>query len=161
MNPCPCGYFGTPRCICKDNEVDKYLKKLSGPLLDRIDLQVELKPLSTEEKFSASEENVSTRFRTIVEKARDAQVKRFKGTGIPFNAAIPGGHVRDYCKFSTEGFDFFKDFIDRNRISTRSMDRLAKVSRTIADIEGQEEVAPSQIKKASTFVVGGILRDRF
>lgn len=161
MNPCPCGYYGTDRCSCRASDVDRYQKKISGPLLDRIDLQVELKPLTTEERFAETEENVSPRLRALVERARQMQNKRFSGTDIPFNAAIPGGHVRDYCKFSNEGFEQFKSVIESNTLSTRSMDRLAKVSRTIADLATEDTVQPSHVQKATKFVIGGILRDNF
>ena len=161
MNPCPCGFYGTDRCLCRDADVDRYQKKISGPLLDRIDLQVELKPLSTDERFAETENDVSPRLRAKVERARDTQRKRFEGTDIPFNAAIPGGHVRDYCAFSDEGFARYKECIESNTLSTRSMDRLAKVSRTIADLAGSDTVNPLHVDKASGFVVGGMLRERF
>ena len=161
MNPCPCGYFGTDRCRCKDTDVKKYQKKISGPILDRIDLQVELQRLSTDERFADTEPNVSASIRAKVEEARTRQVKRFAGTGIPFNAAIPGGRVREYCNFSDAGFEYYKDVISNNTLSTRSMDRLAKVARTIADFVGSEQIEPAHVKKAVKFVVGGMLRDAF
>jgi magnesium chelatase family protein len=161
MNPCPCGFFGTDRCVCKDGDVDRYQKKISGPLLDRIDLQVELKSLSTDERFAETEENVSPRLRASVERARQKQQERFAGTEIPYNAAIPGGHVRDFCRFSDTAFDHYKSLIDKNTLSTRSMDRLAKVSCTIADLANDDCVEPKHLDKAATFVVGGMLRERF
>lgn len=161
MNPCPCGFYGTERCLCKELDVVKYQKKLSGPLLDRIDLQVELKPLTTEERFAEVKESISPLLRANVERARLRQQKRFAGTNIPFNAAIPGGHIRDYCQFSQKGFDHYKSLIENNTLSTRSMDRLAKVSRTIADLANDDSVELKHLDKAATFVVGGILRDQY
>jgi len=161
MNPCPCGFYGTDRCVCRDTDVDKYQKKISGPLLDRIDLQVDLKSLTTEERFAETEEDVSPRLRAKVERARHIQLKRFEGTDIPFNAAIPGGRVRDYCNFSDEGFATFKSCIENNTLSTRSMDRLAKVGRTVADLANSDTVDPQHIDKATSFVIGGMLRERF
>lgn len=97
MGPCPCGFYGTDRCRCRQSEVEKYQQKISGPILDRIDLQVELERLTIEERFQpAPDEELSPRLRTKVESARNRQLTRFEGTGIPFNAAIPGGHVLDY-----------------------------------------------------------------
>ena len=84
MNPCPCGYYGTEKCSCREAEVKKYQKKISGPILDRIDLQVEMSRLSIEEKFAESEADHSPRIRARVEAARQHQVKRFEGTDIPF-----------------------------------------------------------------------------
>lgn len=161
MNPCPCGYYGTDMCRCKEADVRKYQKKMSGPILDRIDLQVELARLTTDERFSETEEEVSPRLRAKVEAARERQHKRFAGTGIPHNAAIPGGHVKDYCAFSTAGFQHYREVIDNNRLTTRSMDRLAKVARTVADLANSDELAPPHVDKAASFLIGGILRESF
>lgn len=159
MNPCPCGFYGSDKCKCTRVEVDKYQQKLSGPILDRIDLQVELKPLSVDERFSTSEDGISPRIRALVEKARDRQDKRYQGTQIPFNAAMPGGHVADYCQFSAGGLAHFKSIIGECGLSTRSMDRLAKVARTIADLANMDFVEPSHVEEAKNFVVGGVLRN--
>lgn len=159
MNPCPCGYFGSDRCRCTKGEVRKYQKKISGPILDRIDLQVELKALSTEERFAPVEEGVSPRIRAKIEDARKRQRERFKGTNISCNSAIPGGRVYDYCAFSSDALAFFKHQVDSNSLSTRSMDRLAKVSRTIADLDATDEILERHVVVACRFVIGGMLRD--
>ena len=86
------------------------------------------------------------------------QEKRFEGTGIPFNAAIPGVSVADYCEFSPEALETFKDVIDSNSLSTRSMDRLAKVARTVADLVGSEAVKRTHVHKAGSFVLGHVLQ---
>jgi magnesium chelatase family protein len=161
MNPCPCGYFGSDMCRCKDADVKKYQKNLSGPIVDRIDLQVELERLSTEERFAPAEEDVSPRFRQKIETARQRQTQRYAGKGIPFNAAIPGGMVMEYCDFGPEALAGYKEIINKNTLTTRSMDRLAKVARTIADLEGSTQIQRSQVQRASSYVVGGILRDQF
>ncbi|MGA2798269.1 MAG: YifB family Mg chelatase-like AAA ATPase [Thermoguttaceae bacterium] len=158
MNPCPCGYYGTEQCTCNERAINTYQKKLSGPLLDRIDLQVELKHLSTEERFAPIQEDQSKIIRSNIESARERQRKRYQGMDIPHNAAIPGGRVQEYCKFSEQGFESYKKLIDQNLISTRSMDRLAKVSRTIADLACCDEIQPQHVSKAASFVIGGILR---
>jgi len=159
MNPCPCGFFGTDACRCKDSEVKKYQNKLSGPILDRIDLQVELSRLSLDERFADSSGVESDTLRSLVQQARDRQSRRYEGKGIPCNAAIPGGHVRELSCFSGEGFEKYKDIVGAKSLSTRSMDRLAKVSRTIADLRGAESIEPLDVEKAASFVVGGILRE--
>lgn len=158
MNPCPCGYFGSDQCNCKETAVRSYQKKLSGPLLDRMDLQVELQRLTTEERFAEAGEEQSPRLRGHVEAARERQRKRFEGTDVPHNAAIPGGRVREYCRFSEPALAAYKKWIDESTLSTRSMDRLAKVARTIADLAGEAEVLPPHVDKAASFVVGGMLR---
>jgi len=161
MNPCKCGYYGSPQCRCSGKEVRTYQQKLSGPLLDRIDLQVELQKLSIDERFQEAGPDQSPGLRAKVEAARVRQRARFAGTGIPFNAAIPGGHVTDYCAFSDEGLRRFKEVIESNNVSTRSMDRLAKVARTVADLAGSDATAAAHIDAAAEFVIGGMLRDAF
>jgi magnesium chelatase family protein len=160
MNPCPCGYYGdgTDRCKCKDHAVEAYQQKLSGPLLDRIDLQVELQHLSIDEQFADTSKDESTPIRANVEAARDRQRKRFEGTAIPHNAAIPGGQVREYCRFSQPALETYKEVVDKHSLSTRSMDRLAKVARTVADLAAKDAVGPEHVTKAASFVVGGMLR---
>jgi len=161
MNPCPCGYFGTDMCRCDAREVKKYQSKISGPILDRIDLQVSVERLSTEERFREEQSQSSAELRREVRAARARQHTRFEGTGIPFNAAIPGGSIRNYCHFEDEAFDEYKEIVDHNRVSTRSMDRLAKVALTIADLQASELIAPMHVQQAAEFVVGGVLREGF
>jgi magnesium chelatase family protein len=158
MNPCPCGYYGTDHCTCKEHAVLAYQQKLSGPLLDRIDLQVELQHLSVDEQFAETHDEESPRIRVNVEAARDRQRKRFEGSGIPHNAAIPGGAVRDYCRFSSAALEIYKELVGKHSLSTRSMDRLAKVARTVADLAAKDDVEPEHVTKAASFVVGGMLR---
>jgi magnesium chelatase family protein len=161
MNPCPCGYAGQDKCRCPDSAIKKYQSKISGPILDRIDLQVDLKPLSTDERFATTEKGVSRKTRAVVEAARARQNSRFEGTGIPFNAAIPGGQVADYCGFTPDSLEHFKEIIDSNTLSTRSMDRLAKVARTIADLDGADNLETGHLDRAATFVIGTTLREAF
>ena len=120
-----------------------------------------LQPLTTEERFAQKEEGQTKRLRADVEAARKLQQKRFEGKDIPFNAAIPGGSVTDYCQFTPESLEHFKKVIDENTLSTRSMDRLAKVARTVADLDGSKSLEPSHLDKAATFVIGTSLRESF
>lgn len=161
MNPCPCGYYGTDRCRCTPQQVKKYQEKISGPILDRIDLQVEIDRLSVDDRFAPVEEGVSAKLRDIVERARRRQQKRFEGLGVPHNAAIPGGRVGEFCNFSDDGFADFKRVIGGSDLSTRSMDRLAKVARTIADLDESDRIEPPHVDEAAGFVVGGMLREAF
>ena len=161
MNPCPCGYYGTNRCRCREADVKRYQKKISGPILDRIDLQVQVETLTTDQRFADAQEGVSPRYRAKVEKARSRQLVRFSQRKIAYNAAIPGGHIREFCNFSESGFSFYRDLIDRNHLSTRSVDRLAKVARTIADLGDKDSIEPDHIERAAMFVVGGMLRDNY
>ncbi len=161
MNPCPCGYYGSELCRCKPSEIKRYQGKISGPILDRIDLQVEMKRLTTEERFAEKNPESSSVLRARIEEARQRQQKRFTGMNVPFNAAIPGGRVRDLCAFSEDGFSRYRDVVEQSLLTTRSMDRLAKVSRTIADLAGGDEVAAVHVDEAASFVIGGLLRDAF
>jgi len=161
MNPCPCGYFGSDRCRCRASEVKKYQSRISGPILDRIDLQVEMKRLTTEERFADAGGDESPKIRVRVEAARAQQHKRFEGKAISCNAAIPGGHVREYCNFSSSGIERYRNVVDTVHLTTRSIDRLAKVSRTIADLNQSEQVESQHVDRAATFVVGGMLRESF
>ncbi|NUM53311.1 MAG: YifB family Mg chelatase-like AAA ATPase [Candidatus Hydrogenedentes bacterium] len=161
MNPCPCGYFGSDRCRCKESEVKKYQGKISGPILDRIDLHVEVGTLSADERFQEAATPLTPDYRKRVAHARGRQDKRFSGSKVPFNAAIPGGHVKELCAFSEEGFVAYRSCIEGNALSTRSMDRLAKVSRTVADLYNEERVQPPHVAKAAEYVVGGMLRTNF
>ena len=115
--------------------------------------------LSTDDRFADTTPNQTKKFRNIVQKARNKQQIRFEGTTIPFNAAIPGGAVREYCNFSEDGFEHYKTVVGLHSISTRSMDRLAKVARTVADINDSDTVEIAHVDRAASFVIGGILRD--
>lgn len=159
MNPCPCGYFGNERCSCSPKEIKAYQQRLSGPLLDRIDLQVELQSLTFDERFAKITDDASPRLRAEVEAARQMQRARFGREAIPFNAAIPGGSVADYVDFSPDGLDAYRRLVDGSQLSTRSMDRLAKVARTIADLSRSRTTNSPHVDEAATFVIGGMLRE--
>lgn len=161
MNPCPCGYYGSELCSCKERDVLSYQKKLSGPLLDRLDLQVELLRLSTDERFAETATDESPRIRARVEHARARQAERFANMEIPFNAAMPTGKLRELCEFSSDGFAAYKQLIDEHVLSTRSVDRLAKVARTVADLADSEQIGAEHVQSAATFVIGGLLRASF
>lgn len=161
MNPCPCGYYGTEDCRCKDTDIVRYLSKISGPILDRIDLHVELKALSTKERMAPASKGLSKRLRDKVQKARDHQHQRFADTSISNNAAIPAGETFDYCRFQLEAMERFTEIVDMNKISTRSTNRLAKVARTVADLNGADDIDLRHVDEAAQYVVGGLLREMF
>jgi magnesium chelatase family protein len=158
MNPCPCGYAGDPRCTCDSKSIDKYQRKLSGPFLDRIDLQVFLKPLTQEERFSEAKEGESAVLRSRVEEARARQSNRFRDTTISCNAAIPGGQLGQYCRMSENGQKSYREITDRAIVSTRTYDRLAKVARTVADLADSDLIESEHIEEAARFVSAGILQ---
>ena len=116
-------------------------------------------PVSVDERFAEEEPNQTAKYKQVVQNARDRQRLRFTGIDIPFNAAIPPSTLHDICNFSVSGFSSYKSIIKNHNISTRLTDRLAKVARTIADIEDSEKIEPAHVEEAATFVIGGLLRD--
>ena len=151
MNPCPCGYFNHPEkeCTCSAVMVQRYLNKISGPLLDRIDLHVEVTPVPFSELSSSknSENSDSVRYRVI--KAREIQAKRFEGKeGVYCNAQMGSKLLKEICVISPVGANLLKTAMDRLNLSARAYDRILKVSRTIADLAGSEEIRPEHLAEA-------------
>ncbi len=151
MNPCPCGHFGDTKkeCICSDFQVKRYWSRLSGPLLDRIDLQIEVARLSEDELLSgeASGES-SAAIRERVVRARDIQVKRFQNDGIVSNSQMPPGLIKKYCGLDSPAEEILRTAIARFNLSGRSYDRILKLSRTIADLKCSGNITPSNIAEA-------------
>ncbi len=158
MNPCPCGYYGTDRCICSPEAVQKYQSRISGPLLSRIDMIVEMDKITVDERFSPISGPTTQEVRAKVQAARIRQHQRFAGTEIPFNAAIPPAKLLEYCQFSQEAFQHYKRLAAERQISTRTTDRLAKVARTVADLDGAEMIQPIHVDQAARFVLSHILQ---
>lgn len=150
MNPCPCGYYGHPtrKCICSPKQVSKYLSKISGPMLDRFDIHVEVAPVEFEEISSLEKEESSERIRERVVKARNLQLERFKGTGITCNARITSDIIREVCAMTNEAVDMLKSVFEKLGLSARAYDRILKVARTVADMDGSEGIEKSHIAQA-------------
>ncbi len=151
MNPCPCGYFNHPEkeCTCSPMVVQRYLNKISGPLLDRIDLHVEVTPVSFNELSSQRTSEHSDAVRERVLKARDIQDKRFEGQqGIYANAQMSSKQLKEICVINSVGQTLLKTAMDRLNLSARAYDRILKVSRTIADLAGSEEIRPEHLAEA-------------
>lgn len=152
MNPCPCGYYNHPdkECSCSSVVVQRYLNKISGPLLDRIDLHVEVTPVPFSElsgNSNRSEDSAAVRERVI--KARAIQTARFDGQqGLYSNAQINSKQLRDFCQISNVGQNLLKTAMERLNLSARAYDRILKVSRTIADLEGSEQIRPEFLAEA-------------
>lgn len=151
MNPCPCGYFNHPskECVCSPGIVQKYLNKISGPLLDRIDLHVEVTPVSFDEMSSERKEEKSAEIRERVVVAREIQNERFKETeGVYNNAQMQTRHLREVCRIEKEGQDLLRHAIDKLNLSGRAYDRILKVARTIADLESSEHIETGHLAEA-------------
>lgn len=151
MNPCPCGYFNHPEkeCSCSAQMVQRYLNKVSGPLLDRIDLHVEVTPVSFTELSSQKTSENSDVVRDRVIKAREIQSKRFEAhPGTYSNAQMSSKLLKEICTISQIGATLLKAAMDKLNLSARAYDRILKVSRTIADLEGSEDIKPEHLAEA-------------
>ena len=153
MNPCPCGFYNHPtkECTCTPSAVRRYMGRISGPLLDRIDLHVEVTPVSREEMSGteAAESSASIRRRVIA--AREVQSARFASTGIHTNTMMTSAMLRRFCPLTAEARALLDRAMDRLRLSARAYDRIIKVSRTIADLEGEEQIRPQHVSEAITY----------
>jgi magnesium chelatase family protein len=152
MNPCPCGYYNQPEkdCVCPPGVVQKYLSKISGPLLDRIDLHVEVTPVNFTELSSDRPAEKSEVIRERVIKAREIQLARF-GTaqeGLHSNAQMSTKMVRELCQINTAGQTLLKKAMEKLGLSARAYDRILKVSRTIADLAGSEDILLEHLAEA-------------
>ena len=151
MNPCPCGYYNHPDkdCTCPPGAVEKYLNRVSGPLLDRIDLHVEVTPVSFDQISSTRKNETSAEIRERVVKAREIQIERFKDyPDIHSNAMMPAEMVKELCQIDAAGNALLKKAMERLGLSARAYDRILKVSRTIADLAGSEHIRNEQLAEA-------------
>lgn len=151
MNPCPCGYYNHPHteCSCKAGIVQKYLNKISGPLLDRIDLHVEVSPVAYKELENNNESECSEKIRERVIRAREKQMHRFSASNeIHCNAQMGGKQVRIYCTLTTAGRNLLKTAMDSYNLSARAYNRILKVARTIADLANSEEIREKHLAEA-------------
>ena len=151
MNPCPCGYYNHPtkQCTCKPGQVETYLSRISGPLLDRIDLHIETFPIPYEELATKKPGEKSAVVRERVVKARMIQVERFADVpGIHCNAQMTAKMIQKYCDLDAQCGLLLKNAMERLGLSARARDRILKVSRTIADLAGSENIQPEHLAEA-------------
>lgn len=151
MNPCPCGYYNDPdkECVCSPGIVKSYLNKISGPLMDRIDLHVEVTPVPFKDLAITPKGEKSNSIRNRVIEARKAQEVRFNGrTDIFCNAQMTSKDIERYCKLNDEGLNLLKRAMERLSLSARAFDRIKKVSRTIADLDDSREIKSEHIAEA-------------
>ena len=154
MNPCPCGYYGDPthHCVCTPGQRQRYLNKISGPLLDRIDIQCEISPVpfSQLSKMQPGESSADIRKRVIA--ARAIQTERFKSVkGIHCNAQMTERMIHLYAEPDAEGFKRLRDAMERLSLSARAYSRILKVARTIADLDGSTDVRAEHIGEAISY----------
>lgn len=153
MNPCPCGYYNHPtkECSCSTAAVHRYIGRISGPLMDRIDLHVEVTPVEREEMASTTLAESSASIRERVMRARRVQAERFVGTGIHTNTMMTSAMLREFCPLTAESRMLLDRAMERLQLSARAYDRIIKVARTIADLEGAADIAPTHISEAITY----------
>ncbi len=150
MNPCPCGYFGHPEreCSCTSKAIARYMSKISGPLLDRIDLHIDVPPVEFNELSSNEPAESSAEIKKRVNKARKIQQERFKGTGTSCNAKMTAAQLKKICVLDDDTKSVIKRTFQALNLSARAYDRILKVSRTIADLDGSEVIKRNHIFEA-------------
>ena len=150
MNPCPCGYYNHPtkHCVCSPGSVAKYLNHISGPMLDRIDLQVEVTPVPFSDLTQTRPEESSSTIRERVIAARHIQQKRFAGTNIHTNSMMSSRQLREWCPLDQESVKLLETAMERLNLSARAYDRIIKVARTIADLEASPDIRSTHIAEA-------------
>lgn len=150
MNPCPCGYFGHPTrpCTCSPKAVDRYLSRISGPLLDRMDLHIEVLPVEFNQLSGKKAGEASAKVRERVNAARKIQVERFNGLGYTCNADIPAARLQEFCRATAEANALMEQAFERFGFSARSYVRVLRVARTIADLDGSEIVNSGHVAEA-------------
>lgn len=153
MNPCPCGYYNHPEkeCTCSAAAVHRYMGRISGPLMDRIDIHVEVVPVSIAEISSTRAGESSAEIRRRVVAAREVQSARFAGTGVHTNAMMNSRMLREFAPLSRESASLLEQAMQRLRLSARAYDRIIKVARTIADLEAEADISPAHISEAITY----------
>jgi magnesium chelatase family protein len=154
MNPCPCGYFGSSRrCTCNEFQIRRYVSKVSGPLLDRIDIHIDVPAV----KFNDLRGNgvpageCSDAIRERVMRARDIQLERFRGEGVFSNSAMSPKQIREYCVLGSECEAMLENAMNRQGLSARAHDRILKVARTIADLAGGGDILPGHVSEAINY----------
>ncbi len=153
MNPCPCGHYGSKkrRCTCTPNDIRRYKARLSGPLLDRIDMQVEVDGVDYDSLVSDSVEETSATVKERADSARKIQRARFENSAVKTNAEMGEKETREYCKLTKEGEAVLKEAFERLQLSARARSRILKVARTIADLDFSENILPEHLYEAISY----------
>jgi magnesium chelatase family protein len=150
MNPCPCGYMGDPKhtCKCSPMQIERYMGRISGPLLDRIDLHIEVPAVPYQELAARQDGTSSASMRAQVQQARDVQMKRFGGEGQRLNSRMTSRQLRKFCVLDTECQGLMQTAMDSLGLSARAHDRILRVARTIADLEGAADIKHTHLSEA-------------
>ncbi len=160
MNPCRCGWYGHPsgRCTCSEAQVENYMRRISGPLLDRIDMHVEVPSVEYDAMRRRTQPESSAVIRARVNAAREIQKARFSGTGISCNAYMTPAMIGQFCQLDEAGERLMQNAFDRMGLTGRSHDRILRMARTIADLEGSEAILPQHLAEAIQYRSNNILK---
>ena len=160
MNPCRCGWYGHPsgRCTCSESQVEQYMRRISGPLLDRIDMHIEVPSVEYEAMRRREKPESSETVRQRVNAAREIQKRRFAGTEVSCNAYMTPSMVGRYCALDEAGEKLMQGAFERLGLTGRSHDRILRMARTIADLEGAEDISAAHLAEAIQFRSSGILK---
>ena len=160
MNPCRCGWYGHPerRCTCSPRQVESYMRRISGPLLDRIDLHIEVPSVDYEAMRRKDRPESSREVQRRVNAARKIQQRRYEGTGISCNAYMVPAMIGKYCALDEKCEAIMRSAFDRLGLTGRSHDRILRVARTIADLDGAEAIAPAHIAEAIQYRSSSLLK---
>jgi len=150
MNPCPCGYYGSfdKECTCTPQQINKYMSKISGPLLDRIDIHIEVTPVKYNKLESCASSETSQNIKTRVNDARKIQSDRYKNYDIFSNSELTPKLINKYCKLDAQSKALMENAFSKLHLSARAYTRILKVARTIADLESSENIMPNHIAEA-------------
>lgn len=154
-NPCPCGYYpDRNRCRCKEEEIRRYHMRISGPVLDRIDICAEASPVKWEEMEGSSGEETTKEIRKRVMEAREIQLERYRKEDIYFNASLTPTMIRYFCPINIEGREILEEVYQRERLSARAYYKILKVARTIADLAGSETIRGEHLLESICYRAG-------
>jgi magnesium chelatase family protein len=150
LNPCPCGYRGDPRrqCHCSVPQIERYMSKISGPLVDRIDIHIEVPAVAFRELSGDGQGTTSDQMRAQVSAARQTQAKRFRGTKIRYNGDMSHRMVRRWCMLDEEGQNLLRGAMTELGLSARAHDKVLRTARTIADLDSSDTIRPSHLNEA-------------
>ena len=150
MNPCPCGYYSDPNneCTCTIPQIQRYRSKISGPLMDRIDIHIEVPAVKYRDLASREAGESSREMKKRIDSSRRVQLNRLKGLKIYCNAQMTNRHIKKFCQIDEASQKLLEMAIDKFGLSARAYTRILKVARTIADLEGQENIQPAHLSEA-------------
>ena len=153
MNPCPCGNYGsaTRQCTCTPSEIKRYRARISGPLLDRIDIQVEVDGVTYDDLSGGENGETSAEIKKRTDRAREIQRERYAGENVNTNSEMNEKDIRKYCALSKECDDILREAFTSLRLSARARSRILKVARTIADLSGEERILPEHVMEAVSY----------